>query len=282
MSSTRTVVLEGNGTRLTLACSAEPYQLGLAATVWGSAPYAVASSRRGALLPGETVDTIHAEPRTFALPVVIEATTEAEMDQRIGALGSILSPTAGPCQVVYTRPDGTSRAITAYALDGISNVPATAEAGYLQRSVEMRLVMRAHFPYWRAVDVVEGSSVGVFADATLGNSNPIELVNDGNVDTWPEVIVAGPCEAIEGFNLSTGQAWRIREQLGAGDRVRIVGDPRSRGVWLNDDTRQDVLQPTMAQPWPLLPGLNRVYLRAINPTGLGSWAMRWPLLFETC
>lgn len=282
MGSTRTVVLQGNGTRLTLACSAEPYQLGLASTLWGTAPYAITSSRRGALLAGETVDAIHAEPRTFALPVIIEGATEAQVDQRIGALGAILSPTAGPCQVTYTRPDGTSRAITAYALDGASNLAATGVAGYLQRHVEMRLVMRAHFPFWRAVDVVEGTSSGTFADALFGNSNPLELTNNGDVETWPEIIVAGPCEAIEGFNLSTGQAWRIREQLGAGDRVRIVGDPQRREVWLNDDTRQDVLLPTVAQPWPLLPGVNRVYLRAINPTGLGSWSMRWPLLYETC
>jgi len=282
VSSTRTVTLVGNGVRMVLACSAEPYQLGLDASMWGGAPYAVASSRRGPLVAGQVVGPIQAEPRTFALPIIIEGTSELDVDQRIAAISAAVGPAAGPCDVVYTRPDGSARAITAYAIDGLSGIQATSSSGYLQRHVSARLVMRAMFPFWRAVNVAEGTSTGTFADATLGNANPLDLVNDGSVVTWPEVTVAGPCEAIEGFNLSTGEAWRIREVLGPGYRVRIVGDPRERGVWLNDDLRQDVLLPTVNQPWPLIPGLNRITLRAVNPTGLGTWSMRWPLLYESC
>lgn len=280
MGTDRVVTLVGaDGSRHVLACSAEPYQLARNSTIMGTAPYALSSRRRGPTLPGEVLDSVHAEPRTFAVPIQIEGTTEQDLDRHIAALGSVLSPDIGPCRIVWTRPDGTSRELTGWHLDGGSGIEWR---DHLQRQHRAQLIFRALFPYWRGVDTAQGESTGTFADASLAHSNPLALFNAGDVRTWPQITIAGPCQNIEAVNISTGQVWRIIEQLGPADRVRLECDPRSIGVWFNDDFRHNVLDPQACELWPLLPGVNLIVLRAINPTGLGTWQIRWPLLYETC
>lgn len=283
MSSTRTVTLVGvDGTRHVLACSAEPYQLRPDAQLWGSAPYAV-QARRVGQIPGERVESVRALARTIVVPVQVEGATEAEIDTRLGALGAILSP-VDDVRLIYRRPDGTERELSARYAGGGDAVQATAEAGFLQRHVTVPLIFKAHWPFWRAVaGGVSVSGPTTFSDGRSAGSNLVTVTNAGDVECSPEIIVTGYSEAIEGVNLTTGQGFRIRRVLELGDTLRIDTDDRTFGVYLNDAADYTTADPA-SEWWPLVPGENVLWFRGNTATGaetIGTFTIRWRAQHET-
>jgi hypothetical protein len=278
----RTVTLVGaDGSRHVLACSAEPYQLKLDGQLWGNASYAF-ESRRVANLPGERLEDVHVMPRTFTVPIEVVGTTELDVDQRLAALGSILSPSAD-CGIIYRRADGSTRQITARCIAGADTLQAIARSGPTQRQVAASLVFRAYFPYWTSLDFDDPSYSASFNDALGAGFNSFDLTCSSDVETWPEVTITGPVQNIHGANLVTGQVWRIVEVLNPGQVVRIESDPRRPGVWLNDVYRFDMLD-TASALWPLVPRLNRLMFRgtSVGVSPIGSFGLRWRNLHESC
>jgi hypothetical protein len=282
MGSTRTVTLIGaDGTRHVLACSAEPYQLGVASQLWGAAPYAVTSRQLG-VIPGERVEQVRALPRNIVVPIQVEGATELEIDQRLAALGAILSPSS-ELRILYRRADGTERELTGRCVGGADAVQATDRSGYLQRHVRIPLVVRAHYPYWRAVassTVVTGPTT--FLDGDFSLSNVVTITNAGDVPTWPYIILTGGADGCELSNLATGQVLRISEQIPLGSTMRIDTDPRSRSVLL-DDAWSWPIDP-LSEFWPLSPGPNLIVVRswAIGSDALGTFTFRHRPDYETC
>ncbi len=284
MSSTRTVTLIGvDGTRHVLACSAEPYQLGMRAQLWGTAPYAINARRVGAI-PGERVESVRALARTIVLPVQVEGTSEGDLDARLAALGAILSP-VDDVRLIYRRPDGTERELTCRYAGGGDAVAAAGEDGYLQSQVMVNLVFKAHWPYWRstaaALDVFGPQA---FQDGRGAGSNLVTVTNQGDVDAYPEVTITGYAENIEAVNLTTGIGWRVRRILTATDTLRIDHDPRSFGVYLNQVADYTVMDP-LSEFWSLAPGDNVLWFRGNTATGaepIGGFTIRWRENFETC
>lgn len=282
MSSTRTVTLIGvDGTRHILACSAEPYQLRPNAQLWGTAPYAV-QSRQVGQIPGERVESVRAMARTIVVPVQVEGATEAAIDASLGALGAILSPVAD-VHLLYRRADGTERELEARYVGGGDAVQATAESGYLQRHVTVPLIFRAHWPYWRPVTGAEVAGPTTFADGRAAGSNLVTVTNTGDVECWPAITITGYAEGIEGVNLTTGQGFRIRRILVAGDTFRVDTDRRTFGVYVNDVADYSAVDPA-SDWWPLVPGENVLWWRGNTATGaepIGSFTLRWQPQHET-
>lgn len=283
MSSTRTVTLIGvDGTRHVLACSAEPYQLKPSAQLWGTAPYAI-QSRQVGQIPGERVESVRALAKTFVVPIQVEGTTEQEIDAYLGAFGTMLTPT-GDIRVIYERPDGTQREISARYAGGGDATSATDDAGYLQRHVTVPLIFKAHWPYWRPLNgSVDVSGPTTFSDGRSAGSNTVTVTNAGDVDCWPELTVTGYAEAIEGVNLTTGQGFRVRRILTTTDVLRIDTDPRTFGVYVNDTADYTAMDPS-SEFWPLVPGPNVLWWRGNTATGaesIGGFTIRWRELYET-
>ena len=281
--STRTVTLVGvDGTRHILACSAEPYQLKPSAQLWGTAPYAI-NSRQVGQIPGERVESVRALARTVVVPVQVEGTTELEIDARLGALGAMLSP-VDDIRLIYRRPDGTERELTARYAGGGDAVQAAAESGYLQRHVTVPLIFKAHWPYWRPLTgSVDVSGPTTFSDGRAAGSNLVTVTNAGDVDAWPELTVTGYAESIEGVNLTTGQGFRVRRVLTATDVLRIDTDQRTFGVYVNDAAEFGAMDPA-SEYWPLVPGPNVLWWRGNTATGaesIGGFTIRWREQFET-
>lgn len=284
MSSTRTVTLIGvDGTRHVLACSDEPYQLKPGGQLWGTAPYAI-NSRQVGQIPGERVESVRALAKTFVVPVQVEGTTEQEVDAYLAAFGAMLSPSAGDVRVVYQRPDGTQREISARYAGGGDAVAATDEAGYLQRHVTVPLIFKAHWPYWRPLSgSVDVSGPTTFSDGRAAGSNLVTVTNAGDVEAWPEVTVTGYSESIEGVNLTTGQGFRVRRVLTVADVLRIDTDKRTFGVYINDVADYSAMDPA-SEYWPLVPGENVLWFRGNTATGaesIGGFTVRWRELYET-
>jgi hypothetical protein len=288
MGSTRTVTLIANGVRHILACSTEPYALGMDAQLWGGAPYSV-TTRRVAQIPGERVETVQAGARTIIVPVLIEGTTELEVDQRLGTLLAELSPVTD-VRLVYTRPDGTERELTARYTGGGDAVSATSASGYLQRHVRVPLVFTAHFPFWRSTSAAPTTAgPTTFQDGRGAGINNAVWTNTGDVDVWPEFTVTGYVENVEVANLTTGQVWRVMEIIDTGDTLTIETDPARPGVYLNgalawNIAGRQVLDP-ISELWPLVPGENVILFRGNTATGaelIGNLTARWHPLFESC
>lgn len=285
--SARTVTLIGvDGTRLTVVCSDPTWQMRPDASLWGIAPTAI-TSRRVATIPGERVDVVHTQPRTFKLPVQVYGPTELAIDQALGELGHILS--GGDVRVVYERADGQQREITARHLSGGDAVEAMARSGHLQRHVVVPLVLRAFWPFWRDPTApIRREGPAAFLDGRSALSNVVTVVNNGDVPAWPEVTVTGYGENIEMMSLTTGQVWRITEVLQVGDTLRVDTDPRSHGIYLNDVLAYSIAGNPIADPisewWPLVPGTNELLFRANTATGaeaLGTFELRWREQWET-
>ena len=283
MSSTRTVTLIGvDGTRHVLACSTEPYQLKPSAQLWGTAPYAV-NSRQVGQIAGERVESVRALPRTIVVPIQVEGTTELAVDDYLGDLGAILSP-VDDVRLVYRRPDGTERELTARYAGGGDAITATDDSGYLQRHVTVPLIFKAHWPYWRAMAGAVGvSGPTTFDDGRAAGSNLVTVTNAGDVECSPEITITGYAESIEGVNLTTGQGFRVRRVLTTTDVLRIDTDDRAFGVYLNDVADYSTMDPA-SEFWPLVPGPNVLWFRGNTATGaesIGGFTVRWRPQFET-
>ncbi len=283
MTSARTVTLIGaDGTRHVLACSDEPYQLSMRAQLHGTAPYALGTRRVG-LIPGERLDTVQALPRTLVVPLRVEGLTELAVDQAMGALGSVLSPRAD-VRILYRRPDGVERELTARYAGGGDAVSAFDEAGYLQHWCTVPLVFKALWPYWRdpaASTATHGPET--FNDGRAAGSNLVTVTNAGDVEVWPEITVTGYAEGIEAMSLTTGQVWRCRRILTVADELRIDTDPRSFGVYVNGAADYTVMD-SLSEFWPLEPGANVLLFRANTATGaepIGAFQVRWRPQWET-
>ncbi len=281
MATDRVVTLIGaDGSRHTLMCDdSGPYDLGVEGQLHGMAPYAL-SSERVANIPGEKLDNVTARPRTFGVPFLIKGTSETDMDERIAALGSILSPRRDVI-VQYERADGSVREITARYLSG-ANALNMRRTG--QRHLKAPIVFRAFWPYWRSTTAeLQDWGPAAFDDGRLGGSNNIEVVNGGDVETWPEIIITGHAEAIEFVNLGLGQVFRIKEIIEVGDTLRIETDPRAFGVYINNVYSQFAVD-EISEFFPLVPGRNRIILRG-NSNGvdpIGTFWVRWLEQWETC
>jgi hypothetical protein len=98
--------------------------------------------------PGERVESVRRTPRTFSLPVLISGSSELQVDQFLGELESILDPSRD-VRLVFRRPDGSSREITARYLSGAENLAVKSAR---HRDIKVPLVFRAHYPFWRSSD----------------------------------------------------------------------------------------------------------------------------------
>lgn len=283
-TSTRSVTLIGaDGTRRTLVGDDNaPYQLKSAAGLWGVAPVAHTSRRMGSI-PGERLDQVSALPRTLVVPVQVYGATEAEVDSLLGDLGAILRPGAD-VRILYQRPTGEQREITAVYLDGAAALAAAADHGYLRRHVPVPLIFKAYWPYWRQVaDAVRTSGVTTFNDAFGAGSNLVLLDNRGDVDCWPEWLINGHTDYVEALNLTSGKMWRSAEIIPAGSTLRVDTDPRSRGVWVDSEYLWTLDE--FSEPWALRPGVNWILVRGSTTNGtqtIGNFEIRWRRNYESC
>lgn len=280
--SLRTIeLLDVDGIPIVLSVhDAGPYELAGGSRLHGRSPHRI-NTRRLGRIPGETRESTEVLPKRFAVPVQVQGTTEQEIDERLGDLSARLSATVDH-RLVYTRPDGTTRQITA-AYEGGSELTSVQHRD--KRFVVVPLQFLALFPYWRQVGVDVEKQVAPINDGYAAGANVITINNLAEIDeTWPEWIITGHAENIEALNRTSGLLWRITEVVPLGSELRIDTDPKSFGVWL-DDVELFEAADAYSQWWPLLPGVNDIIFRANSNAGVdpvGQVTVRWRPLFESC
>ncbi len=263
-----------DGTELPLTTARDSHLFGWFALddvggLWGAAP--VSHVRDPHPRGGTRRRHTRFEQRTITLPLFMRGRDHVEfvaMWQRLSRLFTMTS-WRGPARLRVARPDGGLREVFAEYDDGFDGQPAQ---GYTFDTVVLSLY--CDDPYWRDVTpttVVREFVVGapylnpyprVSPAGVLGRS---QIVNAGDVRTWPQWTISGPASALVAANQTNRQSFTLTHNLPAGQRITLTTDPPTvRGP--AGEVLTDAIDWPGARLWPLEPGVNQVDFQA---TGSG-------------
>jgi hypothetical protein len=147
------------------------------------------------------------------------------------------------------------------------------------------LVFRAADPYWtegveQSLTVRLGDTSATwfpFLPLVLGSSNvfaDVVITNEGDVDAWPVVTVAGPGDELTMTNKTTGKVTHLTGHIGGGSAVVIDTRPGSKTVTVDGASAFHRLTPASSL-WPLIPGPNRVSIGFGNATEATTVRFAW-------
>lgn len=231
---------------------------------WGAMPYEIITdpNARG----GETVRFIRQQPARLTWPLHVWGETHMQFIQRYRALRKAFLMTvhrgvSGTLRV--SRPDGTYREIDAFYEDGFGG-----EAGENWLFANPVLTLYCPDGAWRGhavvpIELQAGSSVDAFTPfLTLSSSQVIGeglIDNPGDLMSWPDWIVTGPCTGVTATNNTLGLTWTTTHTLLAGETMTITTGGTRPGVRGNaGENLTSTLNWPTAFLWGLTPGVNDV------------------------
>ncbi len=246
---------------------------------------------------GATVRQIQVGPRTITWPLFIEGQDHAEFIGRFRRLqrAFLMTRTYGPGQLVITRPDGTSRAITAYYEDGWKD---TSDGSLRWEVVALSLFCPS--PYWSSrtpivetrayQDSAPPSFLSPFPQIAtqLGLGRRSTLFNPGEVEAWPLWEIRGPMESVTAINHTVGASWALdfdafRSPLVLGETVNVITDPSQvYGPSFNGETGwAGALNWPDADLWPVVEGENDIEYIAVGAAAGSSVTLRFYPRYES-
>ncbi|WP_454051465.1 hypothetical protein [Cellulomonas sp. Marseille-Q8402] len=164
---------------------------------------------------GSTYRGARVQPRDLTLPVLITATGQGLLRDRVSALATVLSPAHAPALLTLTEPDGT--AWTTEVVRTGSGTPVTD--GETHYAVEVAL--RAPDPYWTrenaTAQTIESAGAGRGLLRPGGSLSKLRLAsgqvigdavieNPGDAPAYPLVTLTGPAT---GFELTSPRGERL-------------------------------------------------------------------------
>jgi hypothetical protein len=185
---------------------------------------------------GATVRHVQPEPRVLVFPMHVKGKTHVEFLVRWRFLASKFTQTRrrGPGVLTMTRPDGTSRQISAWYQSGFDEQP-----GFGWLFDQPVLMLLCEDPFWTDVTdtTVLRSFSGGDADSFLSPFPHITdsrvlgdtvITVDGDAEVWPVWTITGPGSGVTATNNDTGEEFvltPIGGDLMLGDTVTITTDP---------------------------------------------------------
>lgn len=234
--------------------------------------------------PGLRLRAVRHRDREFALPLWIDAASEAALRTAIRDLVAKMDPTRGDGKIRVTSPVGDQREITCRVSAGLDLAErlGSTSGPTVQRAV---VVFRAHDPYWTDTsDIIDTYTTGqvatffpffplrltsseIFAAATVNNS--------GDVETWPRWQITGPGSAFALRNLTTGKLLQLTEGLGGGETATIDTRPGAKTVVKNDGTNLFPGLSADTSLWPLARGSNSLQIEMPGATSASEVRLTW-------
>lgn len=212
------------------------------------------------------------EPRDIDIPIYIEAESDMMLRKKVRETLSVLNPMIGDGKLRVVSPDGSQREIYCRYSTGIEGAEDRDTKGNTWMIVI--LVFRAFDPFWYDTTThvqtfqtgepatffpffpLRLTSSTVFADITIDNS--------GDVETWPEWIVAGPGTDIVLRNLTTGEMLHLQTSLGEGETITIDTKPGKKTIKKGDRTNLFATQKEGSSLWSLQAGKNNIRIEMSN------------------
>lgn len=233
---------------------------------WGAAPYEIITDpdSRG----GETVRFIRQQPARLTWPLHIWGRTHLEFVERYRAIRRAFLMTVHRGQSgtlrVY-RPDGSYREIDAFYEEGFGGEPG-------ENWVSANPVLTLFCPNgaWRGDEIVPielqaGSNVDFGTPFLQLSSSQIigatTITNPGDLVSWPDWTITGPCTGITANNDTLGLTWTVTHTLLAGETLTVTTGGTRPGVRgpAGQNLSTALNWPTSFL-WGLVPGDNEVEL----------------------
>ncbi len=240
---------------------------------WGAQPYEITTDpmARG----GESVRHIRAQPGRVTWPLHIWGDTHTQFLDRYRAVRRAILMTVHrglPGVLTVHRPDGTARFIECFYEDGF-----TGEAGQNWLSASPVLTMYCPDGAWKgSEEIVErrtfGTPVSFFSPfGTLSGSQVLGQTvvnNPGEMTSWPQWQITGPCTAVTATNNTTGQSFVLTFTLNPGEVITVTTErPSVRGP-SNQNLTGSLNWPS-AYLWGLVPDDNNIEF-AVSGGGVGT------------
>lgn len=252
---------------------------------WGAGPVEIVSDAhpRG----GATVRHIRDEPRDIHWPLHIFGQSHMEFTRRWWQVVRAFTDTKryGPGILRVIRPDGSSRQIEAFYLDGLNGLPG-------ENWLSANPVVTLHCPggYWQDAQPVPETwrhqSEANFYDPFMSISSgrligATTIDNPGDADAWPVWTLTGPAEQLVATNDDTGASFELTYSLQANETVTITTQrPRVRGP--NGEKLSSALNWPEAVLWPLRPGTNNVTFQVNGADDGTTIDLEFAARYESC
>ena len=229
--------------------------------------------------PGTTEKYVQLLPRQPAIPLIITANTEADLDTARRALKYAMQPNRGVGKLRHTANDGTVRDLNCRLASGFEGDESAQNRA--PGMIALSLQFFAADPYWydtnyiqQVFSVAAGSPFFGPANALLpvnlspsGIAGSASVENTGEAIAWPRWILSGPMTAATFTNTTTGDVLTVTATLTAGQSLTIDTAPGQKTVLREDGSKHFEYVSATSTLWSLAVGVNAI---AVNVTGSGA------------
>jgi hypothetical protein len=220
-------------------------------------------------LAGTRLRTVKIGPREFDLTIYIDGDSEVDVRNKTRNLLRTFNPVKGDGKISVVAADNSQREINCRYAGGLEI--SEKEGSKIGNIQTVTLVFRAFDPYWYdtatqvqtfKINESPGTFFPVFplslASSTVFAS--VAINNEGDVDTWPEWEINGPCQGVVLRNLSTGEVLSLDVALELGESITIDTKPFRKIIVKNDSTNLFYTMSVDSSLWALQEGINGVQI----------------------
>jgi phage-related protein len=217
--------------------------------------------------------------RDVDIPLLIKTDNEIVFRQKVRECLRIFNPKTGDGRIRVTAADGSTRELFCRYSGGLEGKEDRSFKGLIW--MNLILVFHAFDPYWYdSSSIVQTFKINenpglffpilplrlasstVFADVTIDNS--------GDVETWPEWIISGPCDSVVLNNITTGETTNLEVSLQAGETITIDTKPFKKSIVKSDGTNMFYTMTDDSSLWALQEGNNSIQIQMSNATSDSS------------
>lgn len=228
---------------------------------------------------GTLFRNVKVKSRDIDIPLLIKADNEIGLRQKVRDCLRMFNPKIGDGRIKATAADGSQRELFCRYSGGLEGKEDRSFKGLVW--MNLILVFHAFDPYWYdSSSIVQTFKINespglffpilplrlasstVFADVTIDNT--------GDVETWPEWIITGPCDSVVLSNITTGETTNLEISLEVGETITIDTSPFVKTITKSDGTNLFYTMTDDSSLWALEAGNNNIQIEMDNATSDSS------------
>lgn len=215
---------------------------------------------------GLDIDRVLVGARDITLPLFVQGSDRAAFLVRRRRLQAIMASRSG-VRVTHVEDDGESMWLQGYYVGGMEGDGGTGRLGPNWSLYAPTL--RCGQPFWSMAEQSEPWRLGAagswfpFPPLVLRGSIITarrNVVNPGDVDSWPRWTVTGPGDRLDIKHWGTGRLITFNRVIGAGEVVVIDTRPGSRSVTNGSGVNLMPFVSSDPEFWPIQGGTNDIEL----------------------
>lgn len=220
------------------------------------------------LSPGSRLRQVKTANTEVMVPVLVTGASESALITNIRTLRTAMNPLRGEGDLLYQAQDGTTRNLNCRLLQGFEGDENDGNRG--PGFIVLPLVFHAFDPYWYDQNATT---------ATYTTFTSKTVVNNGDVEMWPQWSITGPFTSFTMTNSTTGKALQFNTNVSAGQVITIDTSPGVKTAILSPSTNFYAGLTAASALWSFPPGSNTVTFSVSGTTGSSqvvlSYKQRW-------